>query len=77
MKHFSLVFLIIILASCSTFHTNVSNLRYVKVATEEVAVIEKSNSKDPSKIKEENLEVGTEKKENLFQAATSDLIYNE
>ena len=77
MKHFSLVFLIIILASCSTFHPYVGNLRYVKVATEEVAVIEKSNSKDPSKIKEENLEVGTEKKENLFQAATSDLIYNE
>jgi len=77
MKHFSLVFLISILASCSTFHPNVGHLRYVKVATKEVAVIEKSTSKDPAKIKEENLEVAIKKKEILFQAATSDLIYNE
>jgi hypothetical protein len=77
MKQFSLFFLISILASCGTFHTKVGHLRYVKVATKEVAVIEKSNSKDPSKIKEEYLEVGTEKKEILFQAATSDLIDNE
>jgi|GEM_PF-4980958 len=77
MKHFSLVFLISILASCSSFHPNVGHLRYVKVATKEVAVIEKSTSKDPAKIKEENLEVAIKKKEILFQAATSDLIYNE
>ena len=77
MKHFSLVFLISILASCSSFHPNVGHLRYVKVATKEVAVIEKSTSKYPAKIKEENLEVAIEKKEILIQAATSDLIYNE
>ena len=77
MKQFSLIFLISILASCGTFQTNVGHLRYVKVATKEVAVIEKSNSKDLSNIKEENLEVGTEKKEILFQVATSNLIYNE
>ncbi len=45
MKHISLLILLIIFVSCGTFKNKVGHLRYVKVADQEVAVIDKSNEK--------------------------------
>lgn len=77
MKHIALLLLLVTIASCGTFKTKFSQLRYVKVADQEIAVIENSNSKNTSEIKVSNFQKELEKEEISSLETTAEVSNNE
>lgn len=77
MKHIALLLFLVTFASCGTVKTKFSQLRYVKVADQEIAVIEKPTSTNTLEIKESNFEKEIEKEEISYLKTTADVLNNE
>jgi hypothetical protein len=77
MKYFFFIILLAIISSCGTFSSWNGQLRYVKVANQEIAIIEKSTSTDAVEIKESHFEKEIEREETSFLETTADVSNNE
>lgn len=77
MKHIALLLFLVTFASCGTFKTKFSQLRYVKVADQEITIIEKSASTNTSESKESNFEKEIKKEEISSLETTADVSNNE
>jgi len=77
MKYFFFIILLVIISSCGTFNSWNGQLRYVKVANQEIAIIEKSTSTDAVEIKESHFEKEIEREGTSFLETTADVSNNE